>query len=114
MVDAGDPQDIAHATKRAKSRESAHKNTVERLLSTPSGRMWVYDHLAGCGIFRNPFSLEALAMAFSCGEMNVGQKMLAEVQRWCPEQYKVMIEEENARSSTNPDLRDGDPDGGDA
>lgn len=102
-MDVSDPKDIALSAKRAKSRESAKKVILRQIMENPSGRLWMYDALSECGVFRNPFSTDALATAFACGVMNVGQKLLADVNRYCPELYQVMIEEENGRrSNSNP------------
>ena len=99
-LDLSDPMQVADRNKELRSRESGVKGVVKGIMSTPTGRRWVYDFLVKCHLYTNPFSGEKpLTTAFMCGEMNIGQQLLAEVQATCPQQYSIMIEEANGRPS---------------
>lgn len=103
-MNVGDPQDIARRTREARRAEAAKRSTLERVMSTYSGRWWIYTVLEQCHIYRNPFSVDALAMAFACGEMNIGQLLLIDLNQYCQGRYAEMLAEANDRSS----IRDSD------
>jgi hypothetical protein len=115
MVDLGDPKDVAKGVKLGKDLRHVQKHALERIMATPTGRRWMYDLLATCHLWHNPFQLDALATAFACGEMNVGQKLLMMVETHCPGMYMKMVEEHNARSSSDRSTDDaGTPSDADA
>lgn len=112
--DPSDPKQVRKAQKVARFAERQRGETVRQLMSTTSGRSFVHDKLAGAHIFATSFALNALQMAFNEGERNQGLQLLADIMQWCPEQYTLMMREENERASTvNEQPRSAESDGGD-
>lgn len=93
LPDAGDPKFVKKRISEAKRRESASATVVRQIMSSDTGRAWMYDLLARCHIFQNPFDANALKMSFACGEMNVGQGLVLQVSVTCPENYLLMLKE---------------------
>ncbi len=81
---------------------------LRQMLALRQGRTYFWNLLASCGIGRNPFSADALTMAFAAGEMNVGQRILADIIRVAPERYIEMMGEQNERRSTSDDAGTSD------
>jgi hypothetical protein len=52
-------------------------------------------YLRRCGVFRNPWTANALVTAFACGEMNIGQEVLADITRLVPDYFATMLKENN-------------------
>lgn len=58
------------------------------------GRRALYQLLSETGVFRNPYvNGSGDTTAFKCGEMNVGQRLLAKLQRLSPETFHIMTKE---------------------
>lgn len=58
------------------------------IMSTPSGRAWVWSVLEQASMFGNAFDPDsAVQTAFNLGEQNVGKKLLAQIVKVCPELY---------------------------
>lgn len=114
MTDLNDPRLVAQRSKRLRKAEAMRKAAMRTIMNTPHGRAYIYDLLAECHIYHNPFAKDPLVTAFQCGEMNVGQKMQALMVLACPELYSKMIEEFNGRprSDADSDELDSSPAGG--
>lgn len=95
MPDVGDPAYVKETVKKARNVLLAKQEILRDFLATPEGRRYFYDLLTTCGVYRNPFSRDAGMMAFSCGEMNVGQKILVDLENASPELYLLMVRENN-------------------
>lgn len=93
-------------------RQGNRDKFIQAALGTAEGRDYFYWLLEICKTGRNPFSTDALAMAFSCGEINVGQQVQAHIIEATPEAYLTMLlerqkEEVNGRrDSTSGDGTD--------
>jgi hypothetical protein len=61
------------------------------------GRRYFYGLLVRCHVFANPYTGRAGTTAFACGELNVGQQVLADIMRIAPDEYVQMMREANAR-----------------
>lgn len=61
------------------------------LMSDRRGRRYMWRQLGVTGVFRNPFALQREVTDFNCGKQVIGQTMLAEIHRLCPEQYNKMV-----------------------
>lgn len=68
------------------------------LMGHRQGRRFMWRLLSLTGLHRNPYRLGAPEgdVAFRCGEMNIGQRMEAEIHELCPERYNEMIGEHQA------------------
>lgn len=97
MQDDLDPQ---IAEKRQADRELIKRTatTAEAmgfvwLMGEPQGRRVVHDLLAAAGIWRTSFSPDPYTTAFNEGQRNVGLRLMAQIQKFTPAQYAIMIEE---------------------
>lgn len=98
-LDLGDPSQVKKASRRARLLAREEDGVLAQVLSTIQGRRLMWRWLSLTGLYRNPFSTNALAMAFNAGQQNVGQQLLAEVNRISPEAYVLMMREANDGSS---------------
>lgn len=110
--DASSRKDVRRAEKLAKQADRQRAEVVTGIMSVTNGRGWMYEFLANCHIYANPFTADPLRTAFACGEMNVGQKLLADIMLYCPDSYIIMIREHNERSYAAERSRSQDNDGG--
>jgi hypothetical protein len=83
----GDVRTVEKREKLRRERDRAKEDFVRAALGSREGRIWFWDLLARCGVFRNPWTANALVTAHACGEMNVGQEVLAEVTRLVPDYF---------------------------
>ena len=75
------------------------------LLSDKRGRRIMWRLLSIAGINRNPFTGNSETF-FRCGEMNVGQRFMADINDYCPERYIEMIKERTDHDNrTKPSRR---------
>ena len=79
----------------AAEREAAD---IRWLMESEQGRRIVWRILNQSGVFRSSFSSDALAMAFSEGNRNIGLQLMAQVHELCPDMYPEMVREANARN----------------
>jgi hypothetical protein len=73
---------------------------LSSLLSTPGGRKFLYYQLSLGKIGQNPFTTNALAMSFACGELNVGQRILFDILSVAPDAWALMQKEANDEHRT--------------
>lgn len=101
--DASNPRHVRKAEKQSRAFEASASLYLQHAMATVEGRAWFYALLGRCHIYHNPYSGDALNTAFTCGEMNIGQQILAEMMTSCPEQYLQMIREhsDGGRTSTS-------------
>jgi hypothetical protein len=90
---ASDPRTVEKKEKLQRERGRSKEDFIRASLGTREGRIWFWDLLDECGVFRNPWTANALVTAHACGEMNVGQKVLAEVVRIVPDYFSTMLKE---------------------
>jgi hypothetical protein len=86
-------------------------------MGMPNGRAYIHELLLRCHVFSQPFAANALLTAFACGELNIGQSMLADIMRDCPDEYILMMREANGRdiaADTRLRRSDEDADRGDS
>jgi hypothetical protein len=103
------------AQEKASARLAANdREVVSGLMSTITGRAWIHTKLEFCHIFADPFTNEALLEAYRKGERNVGLVLLADIMAYCPNQYVLMMEEANARSTAAEYARSANSDRGDS
>ena len=96
-----DPLDL-----RGQEREKEDKNLRARLereneeadlkwlMSSKLGRRVVWRLMDQAGVFRLSFNTNAMQMAFSEGNRNFGNRILAMIHTLCPELYPVMVKEQ--------------------
>ena len=89
-------------TKRERARHLRHNNDWEKVLSTPHGRRVVFDILSTCGVGRQPMTGNSHTF-FHLGEMNIGLKIITELDRIDPRVYpKLLLEQAEEVARTGP------------
>lgn len=78
----------------AEQDEALIKQAVEALLQLSNGRKFLWWLLEIGRIGSQPYSGNALNTAFSCGELNVGQKVLDRIIATSPDGYVIMMKEQ--------------------
>lgn len=92
--DAGDAASVKEVAKEAKQADLRRKEFLNAAMSREDGREWFYALLLRCHCFQNPFNSQSDRMtSFNCGEMNIGLPILADLNTMCPEQYLLMMKE---------------------
>jgi hypothetical protein len=79
--------------------ERQEREFIANLMSTPAGRAWMCRILTKCHVFTSSYTNSALNTAFAEGERNIGLQHLNEIMAACPDQYVIMMREENGRNS---------------
>jgi hypothetical protein len=77
-----------------------------KLLRTSQGRQLLYHLLSIGGIGKNPFTANALTMSFACGELNVGQRILADILATDAEGWILMQKEATDAYRTRQSILD--------
>lgn len=100
--DANDPQAFSQAKNEQNTRRRLDDFVIQRIMDDRAGRDWMYRKLAACHIYDASVDLGSLergsdpyATYFFCGERNVGNQLLADVQRGAADQYLLMLKEQN-------------------
>jgi len=107
---ASERKEIRRYEKAAKLRETNRINFLVVAMSTPAGRVWFHDFLAGCHIFADPFTGDALVEAYSKGERNIGLKVYNDIVSNCPNYFIEMMKEANIEEQVNERIDDdGNP-----
>lgn len=91
--DASDLEQVDSKKDVASRRDKAFKDVVASILSTPSGRAWLWSVFQSCHMFQTSFSGDALRLAFAEGERNVGLRLLAQVMSANPDAWTLMMKE---------------------
>ena len=91
--DAGDRKAVAEREKRAKVREARRINGLKQIMGSADGRLWMWQFLSACGLFRVDFTANASKEAFALGMRNAGMPIFAEIQIHCMDEYMTMTKE---------------------
>lgn len=101
--------------KAARQFKNEIDEAVRALLSVPRGRKYLWYLLTIGKVGSQPFNGNALHTSFACGELNVGQQILAHILEVDPAGYVRMMQEQaderTAADNSRPDP-DSDPDAG--
>lgn len=100
--DASDERQVAKRQSRAKARDEMRKEGLRRVMSSTEGRAFMQDLLEFCGIARIPFDTHSNRMSFNCGQMNVGQKLQADIFTAGLDGYWIEMMKEANPTSTTP------------
>lgn len=73
----------------------AIESAVSKMVADSEGRKFLWWLLEIGRIGMQPFAGNALATAFACGELNVGQRILDRIISVSPEGYLTMMKENN-------------------
>ncbi len=94
-------------------------SAIEALLQVPNGRRFLWWLLSIGKVGGQPFSPDAAVTAFNCGELNIGNQIMARLMSTSPDLYTAMTKEMlNERNDRDRELatasdRDADDDRGD-
>jgi len=72
------------------------------VLSSQEGRRFLYRLLGDCGVWRSSFNTNALAMAFSEGQRNVGLLLQARLIKADARHFQLMLEEHDGDRPKQP------------
>lgn len=100
MTNAGDRKSIREAEKAARIAERQREDVTRSLMSTTSGREFVWNILDSCQVFSSTFTAEALTSAFNEGRRSVGLQLLDTIMTACPDLYLQAQRESNERDHT--------------
>lgn len=114
LYNAAERKDVRRAEKEAKTAERQRHEIVTYIMSTTPSRAWMHDRLESCHVFASSYSPDALAMAFAEGERNIGLQLLNDILQACPENYILMMREENDRRIARERRSSEKPNGGDS
>ena len=91
---AADPKEVAKANKRAKRHRKEELNFVHAIMSSATGRKWMYDQLALLKVFASPIVLGDVYLTYhNLGEQNYGKKLLQDINECAAKEYVIMMEE---------------------
>lgn len=91
---------IREAEKAQKAFEQERAVVVASIMEHKGGRAWMLSILETCHIFSSSFTNNALSTAFKEGERNIGIKLLASIMQASPDNYILMMREEDERQRT--------------
>lgn len=106
--DASEPKDVKAAIRASKRWDDKRAKVILSIMFTEDGRRWMREVLELCRIGDNPFSKDALIMSFRCGEINIGNQLMAQVMNVAPQQYMQMM---NEATSVAEDEKKDEPNG---
>lgn len=81
-----------------------------RLMADPAGRRWLYDLLSFCHVYVTSFERNALGMAYSEGERNVGLRLTADALEANQDAYLMMLKEKASERPRKPESESDDSD----
>lgn len=79
MLDLGDESDVRKRNTAIRRRQVVQANAIRWIMSERNGRAWIRSLLQRCKINQSAFATNALVMAHSSGEQNIGYQVLAEI-----------------------------------
>lgn len=91
--DVGDARQVSEDAKRAKVREARRMNALKMIMASPDGRVWMWDFLGKCGLFRVSFTGNGNRDAFDNGMKNAGMPVFVDIQKHCMDDYLKMMKE---------------------
>lgn len=94
--DLGDPRQVSDDAKRAKLLAQRRLNALKMIMASPDGRVWMWEFLGRCGLFRVSFTGNGNRDAFDNGMKNAGMPVFVEIQKHCMDDYLKMMKENAA------------------
>jgi hypothetical protein len=91
--DTSDPRQVEKALKAAKTKDDLRAEGLLQLMKSTQGRAWLFHLIELCGPGQNPFTSDALRTAFNCGELNIGNQLVAQCHACSLELYLQMMKE---------------------
>lgn len=102
------PYDLSrpHAAQRERHSKALAEQQIEaddirRLMSSKWGRRFMCRLLDTAGVFKLSFHSNAMTMAFNEGNRNFGNRLLADITKYCPDRYMEMLKEQKQDEHRN-------------
>lgn len=93
MSSANSEKNSVAAKKRLADDRAADKEVITSLMRTVVGRRWIWNQLSFAQIFVGDEMLDPYVMAFKKGQRNTGLRLLQDVNRFAPDMYVRMVQE---------------------
>lgn len=106
-MDAASRKDIRAKEKADRQADRDRGAVIIGVMDSKIGRNYIWEQLAAAHVFTTSYSTDALAMAFAEGERNSGLRLLDDIMSWCPEQFTLMMREQNDRRNLEPVAESG-------
>lgn len=103
--DSTNPKHVAIQRRSSIEAQKSLDTFIAYTMGTVDGRRYLHNLLVRCHVFANPYTGDAGSTAFACGELNIGQQILADIMRICPDEYIQMMREANARDIADDSRR---------
>ena len=98
VKNAADKNQVQEGDRKEKSQREKELDDLFWVLSTQTGRRFIWRWLSFCGIFASSFSGEqSLTMAYLEGQRNVALRLIADLMETRPEAFIEMIKENKDR-----------------
>lgn len=92
--DTSDPKMVNKARKKAARTRADRLEFVKASMEFEQGRAWFFDILNRCRVFGMPYIAgDTHGTSFRCGELNIGNQILSDIQDAAPSKYITMIQE---------------------
>jgi hypothetical protein len=104
--DPSNPTQVKAKNRRMRRAEAQKQADVKALWSTDVGRRYLWELMSLSGLNKNPFTGRASMTDFACGEMNMGQRILADALEACPDLYIKAMNEAKAATKQEAELSD--------
>lgn len=88
---------IREAEKKARQIELEDSETLVGLMTTKSGRAFIWRKLEDAGVFHTTYHDNPQRMAFLEGGRATGLALLSQVMQWCPDYFIQAMREANER-----------------
>lgn len=87
-------QEAQEEISRENRREASSMDlTLKTLMALPLMRKWMWSFISSTNVFSNVFTDNVQITYLLGGERNVGIRLLGDLLRVCPEEYKLMVQE---------------------
>lgn len=91
-MNAAEPQQVAELDSKAKRASKVADDDLSAIMSEQTGRRFIYRVFEMAGIFRLSYTGNSETF-FNEGARNIGLRLLAEIQRVCPDSFILMLKE---------------------
>ena len=88
----GDRISVKEKERRAKNREENRIHGLKAMMGSANGRIWMWNFLSSCGLFSVTFNGNSKDY-FNLGQRNAAMPHFADIQRFCMEEYLLMVKE---------------------
>ena len=93
LDDPDEKRKVREANAQLATTQANIDEVTRTLLETRQGKDFIW-WLLGIGkVNQQPFAHNALTTSFNCGELNVGQQVLAQIMKAAPDSYVKLLKE---------------------